>query len=136
MNAYKDVSNGSSIDEAKPHQLIQMLLGGALARVATAKGHSMRGEYAAKGDQIGKALSIITGLTTSLNNEAGPLSQNLQDLYDYISRRLLQANMTDDAEIFDEITALLNEVKSGWDLIGDVDDSQTLVDEPFQVIHE
>ena len=77
----------------------------------------MRGEIAAKGSQIGKAISIVDGLRMSLNPEAGAISQNLEDLYDYIARRLLEANLTNNADILDETAALLHEIKSAWDVL-------------------
>jgi len=77
----------------------------------------IRGEVALKGERIGKAISIVEGLRTSLNLEVGELSQNLEDLYDYVARRLFEANMQDDAEILDEVAGLLREIKSAWDVV-------------------
>ena len=46
LGAYKATKNQSAIDDASPHQLIAMLLEGALERVATAAGAMGRGEVA------------------------------------------------------------------------------------------
>ena len=120
-NAYQLVSNSSNVESASPHRLIQLLLDGALQRIATAKGHVLRNESALKGEQIGKAISIVAGLRASLDTQAGEVSQNLDDLYDYIGRRLLAANINDDIAILDEVADLLHEIKSAWDVVGEAD---------------
>ena len=117
IDAYQNVNVGSGVESASPERLVQMLLDGALERVATAKGHVLRSESARKGEQIGKAISIVEGLKSSLNPEAGELSDNLGDLYEYISGRLLQANLADDVSVLDEVADLLKEVKSAWDVL-------------------
>ena len=117
VSEYQSVSAGSGIDSASPERLVQMLLDGALERVATAKGHILRKESARKGEQIGKAISIVEGLRISLDPAAGKLSENLGDLYQYINGRLLNANLDDDASLLDEAAYLLREIKSAWDVV-------------------
>lgn len=117
LNAYQRIGTSSAIDSASPQRLVQLLLDGALETIAGAKGNMQRGEIAQKGERIGKAISIVEGLRTSLNFEAGELSENLQDLYDYVGRRLAEANLNDDADILDEVAGLLNQIKSAWDVV-------------------
>lgn len=116
-SAYQNVGIGSAAVGASRERLVQMLLDGALERIATAKGHIQRGESARKGEQIGKAISIVDGLRVSLNPEAGEISANLGDLYTYIGSRLLTANVEDDVSILDEVGDLLREIKSAWDVL-------------------
>ncbi len=119
VSAYQQVSTTSGIESATPHRLIQMLLDGALECIATAKGHLQRSETAQRGEQISKAISIVDGLRISLDPAAGELSQNLEDLYDYVGRRLLEVQVSDDGAILDEVTGLLREIKSAWDVLAD-----------------
>ncbi|PCJ33303.1 MAG: flagellar protein FliS [Gammaproteobacteria bacterium] len=106
----------SEIDYASPHRIIQMLMEGALAKIATAKGCIERGEIAEKGRQISWGLSIIQGLRSSLNaDQGGDVAGNLESLYEYMTRRLLEANLKNDVAILDEVASLLADVKSGWD---------------------
>jgi flagellar protein FliS len=119
LQQYRQVKTGAGVESASPHRLIQMLFEGALERLASAKGHLQRGEIALKGEQIGKAIGIIGGLRESLNEEAGgEIARNLGALYDYMERRLFQANLTSDPALLDEVSGLLREVKAGWDGIG------------------
>ncbi len=113
---YSSVKVQSSVTDASPHRLVQMLFEGALERIAQAKGAMARNEIARKGELLNKAINIVGGLSGSLNdNEGGELAANLDALYDYIMRRLVQANAENDPSILDECGRLLGELKSSWD---------------------
>ena len=106
------------VENASPHALIQMMMGGALDRIAAAKGFMERGSIPEKGAQIGWAISIIDGLRLSLDKSAGgELAQNLENLYDYMMTRLLDANIRNEPAYLDEVAGLLRQVKSAWDAI-------------------
>jgi flagellar protein FliS len=118
LNQYGKISVGSEVEFASPHRLIQMLMAGALEKIATAKGFMVRGETAAKGEHISWAISIIGGLQSSLDMDAGgEIAQNLDDLYTYMARRLTEANMNDDPGGLDEVMSLLLEIKGAWDVM-------------------
>ncbi len=116
VQQYNKVGVSSGVESASPHRLIQMLMLGALEKIHTAKGHMARGEVSAKGGNISWAISIIDGLRASLDlNAGGEIAQNLDDLYDYMTRRLARANVEDDADILDEVASLLHSIKASWD---------------------
>lgn len=118
LQQYKQVGNESDAAFASPHRLIQMLFEGALEKISIAKGHMERGEIAAKGQNIGWAISIVEGLRTSLDkNTGGEIAANLDALYEYVEHRLTEANLTNNVEFLDESTKLLKTVKSAWDEI-------------------
>ena len=118
LGAYKVTKNQSAIDDASPHQLITMLLEGALERVASASGAMGRGEISVSGESIGKAIGIIDSLRVSLDREqGGQIADNLSALYDYMTRRLLEANATKDADMLGEVAGLLREIKVAWDQV-------------------
>lgn len=122
---YGQVGTQTGIETASPHRLIQMLMAGALEKVATAKQYMINGNIADKGAHISWALSIISGLRVSLDFEkGGEISQNLDDLYEYMELRLLEANVQNKVEYLDEVTKLLKEIKSGWDGIEDQVDTR------------
>lgn len=118
LNQYKSVGVQSGMTDATPHQMITMLLDGALDRIASAKGAIGRKEVARKGELVGSAIAIIDGMRASLDYEnGGEIAANLGSLYDYIERRLVEASATSDMTMLDEVSALLREIKSGWDSI-------------------
>ena len=92
------------------------MLDALLSRIAEATGHIERGEVAAKGEKIGKALGIIEGLLLGLDKErGGDIALNLERLYDYASRTLLKANLENRVDLLKEVSSLLREIKLGWD---------------------
>lgn len=120
MKQYQQVSVHSGIMDASPHRLVQMLMEGALEKIALAKGNMTNNEIANKGENISKAIAIIGGLQSSLNKDAGgEIAENLNSLYDYMSHRLVIANLRNDESILDEIAGLMVEIKMGWDGIPD-----------------
>ncbi len=115
---YNQVGVQSAGAEVSPHRLVQMLLEGALDKIAIARGHMERGAAAEKGRHISWALSIISGLRASLDKSAGrEIAENLDRLYEYIESRLLTANIQNDVSMLDECVKLLGQVKSAWDEI-------------------
>lgn len=117
---YQQVNTSSAVEGASPHRLIQMLMEGAMQRLAEAKGAIQRNAVADKGEAIGKAITIVGGLRGSLNSEVGgELTSNLDDLYSYMERRLLEANIGSSTDIIDEVMMLMKTIKSGWDGIAE-----------------
>ena len=119
LRQYQQVNAQTGVAYASPHRLIQMLMEGAFERIAVAKGCIQRRDIPGKGEQIGKAIDIVGGLREGLNLEAGgELAANLDALYDFMQRRLVEANLRSDAAILDEVAELLRPVKEAWDAIG------------------
>lgn len=115
---YKRINNESGIEHASPHRLIQMLMTGALDRLVQAKSAMERGEVETKGVLLGKATGIIAGLQGSLERDKAPeLVDNLERLYDYMQRRLFEANVSNDPALVQEVMDLMRTVKTGWDEI-------------------
>ena len=119
-SAYAKIGTESSAMSASPHQLITMLFDGAKTAIAMARHHMANKEIAAKGKAISKAINIIdNGLKASLDAEAGgkagaELVANLSALYDYISQRLMYANLRNDPALLDEADRLLDNISSAW----------------------
>jgi flagellar protein FliS len=118
LRQYQSVNSHAQTSEASPHRLVQMLMQGGLDRIAQAKGALERNDTATKGLCIGKAVAIIGGLREGLDPEKSPTPlSDLDSLYDYMMRRLTEANIKSDPLILDEISRLLSNVKEGWDAI-------------------
>jgi len=120
INSYGQVALHSEVQIASRHRLIQMLMDGALEKIANAKGDIERGNYQDKGKNIGWAISIINGLRSSLDaTKGGEIAQNLEDLYDYMGRCLSEANSNADVAKLEEVTSLMLKIKGAWDEIPD-----------------
>jgi flagellar protein FliS len=119
MSQYQQVSSAAAVEGASPHRLVQMLMEGCLQRLAEARGAMKRADAVGKGIAIGKAINIVGGLQGSLNKEVnGALPQQLDALYDYMQKRLLEANLKNNEALLDEVASLMRTVKEGWDGIG------------------
>ena len=117
---YQKVNSTSEILDADPHRLIQILMEASLTRMAQAKGAIERGDMVTKANLLGRVMEIIHTLQSSLDHgQGGDLASNLDRLYDYMNRRLLQATSANDVNLVDEVMALMLEVKRGWDGIRD-----------------
>lgn len=120
LNAYSKAGVETNIHDASPHKLISMLFDGALVAVGMAKNHMQLKQIPDKGLAISRAISIIDeGLKVSLDEEVGgELARNLKSLYEYMSNRLLMANIKNDVQGLDEVARLLWELKGAWEKIG------------------
>lgn len=117
LKQYRQLGIESEVSNASPHRLIQLLFEGALGRLAAAQGAIERGDTAAKGELLGKAISIVGGLRSSLDMSAGELSERLDQLYEYINLKLLEASAQNNIDKVNEAIQLLKTIKSGWDEI-------------------
>jgi flagellar protein FliS len=118
LGVYKTTKNETGVEGASPHSLITMLMDGALERIAEATGAFARQDISVAGTAIGKSISIIDSLRVSLDLEqGGEIATNLSALYDYMTRRLLEANTTKDTAMLDEVAVLLKEIKVAWDQV-------------------
>ena len=117
---YLELDTQSRVESASPHRLIQLLMERSLAKIGLAKTHLENRNLEEKGGSIGDAIEIINGLQASLNHKADErLSGNFDALYGYMMRRLLEANLYNDAGALDEVAGLMREIKEAWDAIAD-----------------
>jgi flagellar protein FliS len=118
--AYRNAGLDGAVAAASPHQLIVLLFEGARAALGRARLAIGRGDVAARGAAISKALAIIDdGLKASLDvDRGGQIAERLNALYDYMIARLAMANLECDVRKVDEIDQLLAELEHAWRQIG------------------
>lgn len=119
VNAYAKVGLETGVSSASPHKLIVMLYDGALVAVRSGLAHMKAGNVPAKGAAISKAITIIdNGLRAALDRKAGgEIAAGLDALYEYMSARLLQANLHNQPEVLEEVDRLLSELREAWNAI-------------------
>ncbi len=118
---YARIGVETGVAAADPHRLILMLFDGALMAVATAHRAMKEERIADKGEAISRAIDIVSnGLLASLDFSADDeLPNRLAALYDYLSTRLLHANLHNDLSALNEVSRLLTEIKTAWEEIAD-----------------
>ncbi len=114
--AYARTEVETGIESARPEQLIIMLYDGALKAIYKAKADMLRNDPASKGASVSKAIAIIEdGLRGALDLKVGEIATNLDALYEYMSNKLLVANLKNDRSALDEVAKLLTDLKSAWE---------------------
>lgn len=119
-NQYRQTSVASAVLDADPHRLIALMLSGARerARMAAAclsRDDGRRGDFARKAQAISEASAIVGSLNGALDiNAGGEIATGLRALYDYIQRRLLEANIGNDAAPLREVDDLLGDIENAW----------------------
>ncbi|WP_207004593.1 flagellar export chaperone FliS [Trinickia mobilis] len=115
-SSYERIGIESSVLGASPHELIALLFAGARRAVRMSRMHMQSGNVAEKGKLISHAIMLIGGgLQQGLNLEkGGELARRLDGLYEYMKRRLLEANLRNDPALLDEVDNLLGTIEEGW----------------------
>jgi flagellar secretion chaperone FliS len=111
-NPYKAYQN-NSVTTASPSELTLMLYNGCLKFIHIAKKAIEDKNIELKNTNIQKAQAIIQELMVTLNMDI-ELSQNMVALYDYMNRRLMEANIHNDTAILDEVDGLIVEFRDTW----------------------
>ena len=118
LKAYKKTNLEAELSVADPHRVIQMMYEGLIERLSQAKGAIMRHDYEYKADRISKAVGIINGLQSALDNRSNPeLGQRMFALYDYMKELLTKASVSLDTAPIDEVINLILPIKQAWDQI-------------------
>ncbi|MEN4543423.1 flagellar export chaperone FliS [Pantoea agglomerans] len=110
--AYAKIGVESAVMSASQQQLVVMLFDGALSALIRARLFMQDGNIEGKGNSISKAINIIeAGLKEGLTENRGDeLADNLLDLYNYMTRRLLHANLNNDVTAVEEVEGLLRNI--------------------------
>ena len=118
LESYGAVKVATGVSGANSVQLIQMLFDGLLESLSTAKGHITHKDIAEKSKALTRAGRIILGLQNALDfDKGGELATNLNELYTYVTRRVLHANMHNDLAAIDEVYGLMSEIRQAWDTV-------------------
>ena len=120
--AYQSVAVQTAVGTADPHRMTLLLYDGAIEAIRLAQAHMGTQRIAAKCEAIGKAVRILEeGLKASVDRKAGgQLADRLVWLYEYITMRLLQANLRNDRKALEEAGSLLGDLRSAWAQIGGI----------------
>jgi flagellar secretion chaperone FliS len=102
---------GPAVD---PYGIARLLMDGALERIEAAREHLLDGDAAGQ-SQLRSAVMIISELRADLDlPRGGAIAANLDDLYDYMCRRLRAADLQNGIAALDEVSHLLDALQSAW----------------------
>lgn len=109
QNAYKQ----NSVTTASPGELTLMLYNGCLKFLNKAKNAVHEKNVEEKNTNLIKAQAIISELMATLNMDI-EVSKNMFSLYEYMNRRLVEANIQNDVAIIEEVEGLVTEFRDTW----------------------
>jgi flagellar secretion chaperone FliS len=113
-NAYNTYKN-NSVNYASKEQLLLMLVEGAVKFAKIARQAILDKDIKKAHENIVKTQDIYYELMTSLDvNQGGEWAQALMGIYDFIVRRLTDANIKKDIEIMNEVIPLVEDVRDTW----------------------
>jgi flagellar protein FliS len=114
LNSYRQ----TQVQSRTALELVVMLYDGTLQSLSTSRAAILRGDIPARRDAVSRALAIISELQSTLNiEEGGEVAVSLDELYDYASRRLLDATIHNDVKPVDEVSRLFNTLREAWQTI-------------------
>ena len=119
MNPYLKQYQKNQLETSSPEKILIMLYDGAIQYLNIAKNEIMAGTEPLNIQKIHNniisAQKIITEFQSTLNMDiGGEVAQNLYDLYSYLHRRLVDANIKKDSEIIDEVLFHLKDLRNTW----------------------
>jgi flagellar secretion chaperone FliS len=104
-----------AVTTANPGKHILMCYEGAILQLKIAKTKYREKDYEGKGKAVTKTMAIIDELTCALDFEkGGEIARNLEAIYNYVTRRVLLADVTRDLRGIDEVIGILNDLLSAW----------------------
>ncbi|WP_274309214.1 flagellar export chaperone FliS [Solibacillus daqui] len=109
FNAYKQ----NSVTTASPGELTLMLYNGCLKFLGKAKVAIEQKNIEEKNYNIQRSQAIIAELMSTLNMDID-ISKQMLPLYEYMNRRLVEANMKNDPAIIEEVEGLVTEFRDTW----------------------
>jgi flagellar secretion chaperone FliS len=111
-NPYQQYQN-NSVNTASPGELTLMLYNGCLKFIKLAKKAMEDKNIEVKNANIQKAQNIVSELMVTLNMDA-EVSKNMLSLYDYLNRRLMEANVQNDVSILSEVEEFILDFRDTW----------------------
>lgn len=111
-NPYKSYQQ-NSVNTASPGELTLMLYNGCLKFIRIAKKAITDHNIEEKNTNLIKAQNIIQELMVTLNMDVA-VSKDMLALYDYLNRRLIEANTKSDAAILEEVEGFVTDFRDTW----------------------
>lgn len=111
-NAYAQYNN-SKVLTASPGELTLMLYEGAIKFCNVAINGIEEHDVPKAHENIVRVQNIITYLRQTLDMKY-PVAQDFENIYVYLERRLVEANIRKDKEILEEVNTHLRSVRDNW----------------------
>ncbi|MEK6268256.1 MAG: flagellar export chaperone FliS [Planococcus sp. (in: firmicutes)] len=112
INPYQTYQQ-NSVMTASPQELTLMLYNGCLKFMKLAKRAMADNKIEEKNTNIIKAQNIIQELRSTLKSDI-EMSAGLEQMYEYMYNRLVEANMKNDVAALEEVETLMTDIRNTW----------------------
>ena len=112
INPYQTYQQ-NSVMTASPQELTLMLYNGSLKFMKIAKRAMNDKNFQDKNTNIIKAQNIVQELRSTLNSEMS-MSAGLEQMYEYMYNRLIEANMKNDVTALEDVETLMTDLRNTW----------------------
>lgn len=111
LNVYRQ----TEVQSRSPIELVVLLYDGALRFLAAATDGFERGDIPARRQATSRLLAIISELQSTLDVErGGEVAASLDELYSYMTGRIVEATTTHSAAPLEDVRRLLETLREGW----------------------
>ena len=114
IQAYKQYQR-TQAETATPGELVLMMYNGAIKFLGSARQSLEMQDLEATNRQLLRAQEIILELMISVDVNVGPVARNLFDLYEFMHRHLVKANIKKDGQMIGEVEQLLRDLVPAWE---------------------
>lgn len=116
-----DAYRRTQVQSRTPVELVVMLYDGAMRHLAAAQAAVTQNDIRARRDAVNSVLAIISELQSTLDVErGGQIADSLDDLYSYMTRRMMDGARANTAAPFAEVERLIGTLREGWQAIASI----------------
>ncbi len=105
----------TSVQSASKEKILLMLYEAAIKFTKLAIMACEKKDIAERGLNVGRAYDIVSELNNTLNHKVAPdMCKNMEQLYMFITDKLIKANITGDVQNLKEALKILEILNEGW----------------------
>lgn len=115
MNGYTNQYLANSVNAASPEQLMLMLYDGAIRFISLSIQAIENGQIDKRAYYINKTTAIVSEFAATLDHSMDPkLAEDLDALYSYMLKRMLDANLKNETAPLIEVRKMLSDLRATW----------------------
>lgn len=102
------------VTTASPAELIGMLYDAGVVAMQAGQAAAEAGQHADTHRHLVRAQDIVHELRCSLRMDTGEIAESLNSLYEFVGRRLVEANLAKDPRIVAECIRIFSPLRDAW----------------------
>ncbi|MDT8861684.1 flagellar export chaperone FliS [Alkalihalobacillus sp. MEB130] len=108
------ILSNETLYQKSSQELTALLYEACVTNLEEAISHIEEKNFSAANEKLKKTSDIVHRLGAGLNYSAGIIADQLEQVYNYIADKLVEANIKKDTAIIKEIISLISMIMSSW----------------------